>query len=38
VIFGKDHTSHVDLVENIEDQIKGSWDDYFDVIMQLEKK
>jgi hypothetical protein len=38
VLFGQDHTNHVDLVGNIEDQIKGSWDDYFDVIMQLEKK
>ena len=38
VLFGKDHTNHVNLVGNIEDQIKGSWDDYFDVIMQLEKK
>ena len=38
VLWGKDQTNHVDLNGNIKDQIKGSWDDYFDVIMQLEKK
>ena len=38
VLYGKDRTSHVDLVGNINDQIKGSWDDYFDVNIQLDKK
>jgi len=38
VLYGKDRSGHVDLVGNIKDQIKGSWDDYFDVIIQLDKK
>tara|TARA_B110001450_G_scaffold167360_1_gene156066 strand:- start:104 stop:1624 length:1521 start_codon:yes stop_codon:yes gene_type:complete len=38
VLYGQDRSSFVNLEGNIEDQIKGSWDDYFDVVIQFKKK
>jgi len=38
VLFGKNDLSLVDLNGSIDGQLQGRWDNYYDVILKLEKK
>ena len=37
-LFGKPDLKNVNLSGNIDDLLKGQWDDYYDIILKLEKK
>jgi hypothetical protein len=36
-LFGEPDLKNVNLSGNIDDLLKGQWDDYFDIIVKLEK-
>lgn len=37
-LFGKPDLKNVNLSGNIDDLLKGQWDDYYDITLKLEKK